>query len=100
MPDQFPRVVHVDGNLYPDGDGTHAPEGLFPPFYVFDSILQDYPRGPFQTREEARQAGEEYCATLDDGTALEPDPEWSGSPCPDDPDNYWIDDRTGERIKA
>lgn len=26
--------------------------------------------------------------------------EWSGSPCPDDPDNYWIDDKTGERIKA
>jgi hypothetical protein len=27
-------------------------------------------------------------------------PEWSGSPCPIDPDNYWIDDATGERIAA
>jgi hypothetical protein len=26
--------------------------------------------------------------------------EWSGSPCPDDPDNYWIDDETGERVPA
>lgn len=27
-------------------------------------------------------------------------PEWSGSPDPVDPDNYWIDDKTGERIRA
>lgn len=27
-------------------------------------------------------------------------PEWSGHPDPDDPDNYWIDDATGERRKA
>lgn len=26
--------------------------------------------------------------------------EWSASPCPQDPDNFWIDDRTGERVKA
>lgn len=26
--------------------------------------------------------------------------EWSGSPCPDDPDNFWIDDATGERRPA
>ena len=26
--------------------------------------------------------------------------EWSGSPDPVDPDNYWIDDKTGERIRA
>lgn len=26
--------------------------------------------------------------------------EWSGHPAPDDPDNYWIDDKTGKRIKA
>ncbi len=26
--------------------------------------------------------------------------EWSGFPCPDDPDNFWIDDETGERIEA
>jgi hypothetical protein len=26
--------------------------------------------------------------------------EWSGHPCPDDPDNFWIDDATGERIPA
>jgi hypothetical protein len=25
---------------------------------------------------------------------------WSGSPCPVDPDNFWIDDATGERIPA
>lgn len=30
----------------------------------------------------------------------QPAPGWSGSPCPEDPDNYWIDDKTGERIKA
>lgn len=26
--------------------------------------------------------------------------EWAGSPCPIDPDNYWIDDVTGERVDA
>src|SRR5258708_3095538 len=26
--------------------------------------------------------------------------EWSGSPDPKDPDNYWIDDITGERKRA
>ena len=26
--------------------------------------------------------------------------EWSGSPCPDDPDNFFICDKTGERIPA
>lgn len=26
--------------------------------------------------------------------------EWSGSPDPNDPDNYWIDDDTGERVSA
>jgi hypothetical protein len=26
--------------------------------------------------------------------------EWSGSPDPKDPDNFWIDDITGERKKA
>ena len=26
--------------------------------------------------------------------------EWSGSPCPLDPDNFWIDDETGERVCA
>ncbi len=28
------------------------------------------------------------------------EPEWSGSPDPDDPDNFWIDDVTGERVNA
>lgn len=27
-------------------------------------------------------------------------PEWSGHPAPDDPDNFWIDDKTGERVNA
>lgn len=26
--------------------------------------------------------------------------EWAGSPCPVDPDNFWIDDATGERVNA
>jgi hypothetical protein len=26
--------------------------------------------------------------------------EWSGSPDPSDPDNFWIDDDTGERVNA
>jgi hypothetical protein len=26
--------------------------------------------------------------------------QWSGSPDPTDPDNYWIDDETGERVNA
>lgn len=29
-----------------------------------------------------------------------PDHEWTGSPCPRDPDNFWIDDATGERVCA
>lgn len=33
--------------------------------------------------------------------AIEPaEKNWSGSPCSDDPDNFWIDDETGERIRA
>ena len=27
-------------------------------------------------------------------------PEWSGHPDPNDPDNFWIDDKTGERVNA
>jgi hypothetical protein len=30
----------------------------------------------------------------------ENDREWSGSPDPCDPDNYWIDDETDERVSA
>jgi hypothetical protein len=26
--------------------------------------------------------------------------EWSASPCPLDPDNFWQDDETGERVNA
>lgn len=26
--------------------------------------------------------------------------EWSGSPCPLDGDNFWMDDETGERVNA
>lgn len=26
--------------------------------------------------------------------------EWSGSPDPNDPDNFWIDDKSGERVDA
>lgn len=26
--------------------------------------------------------------------------DWSGSLCPIDPDNFWIDDKTGERVDA
>ena len=25
---------------------------------------------------------------------------WSGSPCPIDPENFWIDDDTGERVNT
>lgn len=28
------------------------------------------------------------------------DSDWSGSPDPSDPDNFWIDDKTGERVNA
>jgi len=31
---------------------------------------------------------------------LEPETEWSGTPDPTDPDNYWLDDETGERVCA
>ena len=27
-------------------------------------------------------------------------PEWNGSPCPLDPDSFWVDDETGERVNA
>lgn len=39
-------------------------------------------------------------ASLPDRRAVEQHPGWSGSPCPGDPGNYWIDDATGERIPA
>lgn len=31
---------------------------------------------------------------------IEQAPEWSGTPDPNDPDNFWIDDETGERVNA
>lgn len=37
---------------------------------------------------------------VDDAAVGLPPAEWSGSPDPDDPDNYWIDDVTGERVNA
>jgi hypothetical protein len=45
------------------------------------------PSGPFATEAEA-------IADAQGGA------EWSGSLCPIDPDNYWIDDKTGERVNA
>ena len=36
----------------------------------------------------------------DDDGHYEVVPEWSGSLCPIDPDNFWIDDETGERVCA
>lgn len=41
-----------------------------------------------KAREEARAAIEAHNA------------EWSGSCCPRDPDNCWIDDATGEHVNA
>lgn len=40
-----------------------------------------------QLKKELRQAGVSLTT-------------WSGSPCPLDPDNYWIDDETNERVNA
>ena len=37
---------------------------------------------------------------MDEATAAEFGEEWSGSPCPDDPDNFWICDKTGARVPA
>lgn len=51
----------------------------------------------------ATEGAESWAAMLDarradcDGQKAQ---EWSGSPCPVDPDNYWIDDATGERVAA
>jgi hypothetical protein len=43
----------------------------------------------------------EIARHLDDGdTDTGAAAEWSGSPDPVDPDNYWIDDKTGERVNA
>ena len=36
----------------------------------------------------------------DTNDTLARDSEWSGSLCPQDPDNCWIDDATGEHINA
>jgi hypothetical protein len=35
-----------------------------------------------------------------EGLRAETQEEWAGSPCPDDPDNFWICDKTGVRIPA
>jgi hypothetical protein len=64
------RVVHIDGHEFADEESNLLPEGTFAPFWVFDSFLQDYPAGPFETREAAEHAGRDYCATLQDGTSL------------------------------
>lgn len=63
----FPRVVFVEGQIYSGPDSDLAPDGNFPPFYIFDSILQGHLAGPFPTREEAaadlaRAIGPEYPA--------------------------------------
>ena len=47
-------------------------------------------------------AGRALCAYLNEQTTRRDSivPEWSGSLDPTDPDNFWIDDVTGERVSA
>lgn len=52
--------------------------------------------------EEVGRPGIVWCEVLDNDLHMleETRAEWSGSPDPEDPDNYWIDDATGERVNA
>lgn len=63
----------------------------------------DANRFTFTRLDDAHGAGRYIVHTMDERVAADlghAPQEWSGSPCPDDPDNYWIDDVTGERVKA
>lgn len=59
-----------------------------------------------KARQWAKHIGAEVQTenTLDDMLAdliaSRPASDWSGSPCPLDPDNWWVDDDTGERVNA
>jgi hypothetical protein len=51
--------------------------------------------------DDPSQAGiPELLARMRVHTGSSADGEWSGSPDPTDPDNFWIDDETGERVSA
>ena len=49
-------------------------------------------------RMEVSRLACKECGGFQDGCTCPP--EWSGYPDPSDPDNYWIDDVTGERVNA
>lgn len=59
---------------------------------------------PLDATEADEEVGPMFKVRFEDGheaDAFEDELyDWSGSPCPDDPDNFWIDDATGERIPA
>ena len=57
-----------------------------PQFVAVKSIVLQGIRGLGEPRVVARREQEEG--------------EWSGYPDPTDPDNFWIDDKSGERIDA
>lgn len=61
-----------------------------------DKPILQLPDGAFLDAENITKAGLDYAGFL---IAAAKD-EWSGSPDPSDPDNYWIDDATGERVNA
>lgn len=58
--------------------------------------MEDLPDAVKPIAFEAHRAADPHCTCND----CQSTGEWSGHPDPSDPDNYWIHDKTGARIKA
>lgn len=50
-------MILIDGGVHPDpeSDLSTGPDGLYPPFYLFDTGLQEHVSGPIPTREVAER---------------------------------------------
>lgn len=84
--------------------GIRTPDGA-----VYTRTVYSGEQSPTEPRAgecefEQRQPHEWYCTvhkvTKVAGVTEPVTCDWSGSPDPADPDNYWIDDDTGERVSA
>jgi hypothetical protein len=76
-------------------EGEPGPRGWFPTLAGAESYVEFLAQGDPVGVERG-----DYYIDGPDCDLLDCFPGWSGHPDPKDPDNYWIDDVTGERVNA
>ncbi len=65
---------------------------------ILKRSIEHVSAGPFDGAQE--EALEYLNQALEECFAEETTPEWTGSPCPNESDNLWIDDETGKLVNA